>query len=99
MERFVATCAVCRWESATADTADVAAVEGVGHLQAQHPAVLATGDVSFIRVWSFQQLRVIVGTADFTLDAEPEKHEHAPAEAPEHKHAETKRPTEGRKGR
>ena len=99
MTRFLASCSVCDWESPTADTAEVAAVAGVGHLQAQHAAVLAAGDVSFIRVWSFEQLRVIVGTADITLDAEPAQHPQTPAEEPEPHHRESKRPHEGRKGR
>lgn len=100
MKRFVADCAQCSWESAVADTPEVAATEGVGHLQAHHSAVLAAGDVSFIRVWSFDQLRVIVGTAEVTFNAEPEKHPHPPPEEAErHRTAESKKPLEGRKGR
>ena len=100
MKRFCATCHVCAWESEEADAPEVAAEIGVAHLATAHPAVLQQGDVSLIRVWSFDKLRVIVGTADITLEAEPEQQEPAPPEPVEHQHKqETKKPAEGRKGR
>jgi hypothetical protein len=69
-------------------------------MQEHHPAVLAQGDVSYVRVWEFQEMRVIIGTADISLEAEPEEAPRRTVEEAEpHREKETKRPTEGRKGR
>jgi hypothetical protein len=69
-------------------------------LQANHPAVLAEGDVSNIRVWSFQQLRVIVGTAEVTLNAEREVPPKQGESTPTHAHPEeSEAHNKGKKGR
>ena len=72
----------------------------VGGVTKFWPTVLSAGDVSLIRVYSFQQLRVLVGSAEFTLDAEPEKTEDPPADKPEHQHhTEHEAHHKGKKGR
>jgi hypothetical protein len=100
MQRFTATCQECDWEGPATQTAEQSAINGIAHLTAHHAVVLQSGDVSFIRVWEFQQLQPAVsvppgGWLGEPKPADPPHH----AAAAHHEHEEPKGSKEPAKGR
>jgi hypothetical protein len=68
--KFVCDCTACDWEGSTADTAEAAAVQGAEHVSEHHAAALAADAIFYLRLWSFQQVRLVAGQLP-EIGAEP----------------------------
>lgn len=75
---YGAECKGCGWESEPAETKEAAAGAGLMHLATAHAHALQAGDVSLVRVWTFDTLKAAVRQLDVTPEAKPEPEAETP---------------------
>lgn len=97
---FFCDCTACGWEGPPADTAELAAAAGGEHVTLAHAAALAQGNVSYLRIWSYQQVVIGLGNLPQFPGILPDDKPPALGDKPKPPDtAEAKKPHEGRKGR
>lgn len=89
VDRYIAECWACGWQSQAADLAEVAAELGTAHVERAHAAVPEATRIDYIRVWHFLKVPKEEPEPEPEPKPKPEPETHTRREHPAREHTST----------